>query len=109
LYWLVEDALIASTDKDKGENWKKLGAVKGGRYGPIFGKDGKHLFVLATAGIVESHDGGASWAAPIPLPKELKGVSDLTWMEYDPVHDLLYVMKMGSQLFQFKLDRKAGK
>ena len=60
-------------------------------------------------GIVESRDGGASWAAPIPLPKELKGVSDLSWMEYDPVHDLLYAMKMGSQLFQFKLDRKAGK
>ena len=38
------------------------------------------------------------------LPKDLKGVSALTWLEYDPVHDTLYVMKMGSELF--KLERK---
>jgi hypothetical protein len=105
LYWLTADALIASTDK--GASWKKLGEVKGGRYGPIFGKDGKHLFVLTNAGVVESRDGGASWAKPLALPKELKGVGALSWMEYDPVHDVLYAMKMGSQLY--KLERKAAK
>jgi photosystem II stability/assembly factor-like uncharacterized protein len=105
LYWLAGDDLIATTDK--GKNWKKLGTVKGGRYGPIFGKDGKHLFVLTNAGIVESRDGGASWSKPVALPKELKRVEALSWMDYDPIHDVLYAMKMRSQLY--KLSRKEEK
>ena len=88
-------------------NWKKLGTLQSGRYGPIFGKDGKHLLVLTNAGIAESHDGGASWAKPLALPKELKGVGALSWMEYDPVHDVLYTMKMRSPLY--KLERKTEK
>jgi hypothetical protein len=105
LYWLTSDALIVSTDR--GEIWKKRGALQGGRYGPIFGKDGKHLFVLANSGIVESRDGGASWSKPIPLPGELKSVGPLSWMEYDPIHNVLYAMKMGSPLY--KLERKDAK
>ena len=66
LYWVVDGALIASTDK--GESWKKLGDLKDGRFGPIFGKDGKHLFVLTGAGIVESMDGGQSWSKAIAPP-----------------------------------------
>lgn len=98
LYWLVDGALIATTDR--GETWKKLGDLKDGRYGPIFGKDAKHMFVLTGAGIVESSDGGASWSKPIAIPKELKGVSPLTWIEYDPKHDVLYAMKMTSELYK---------
>jgi hypothetical protein len=98
LYWLTDDGLIASTDK--GASWKKGGAVKGGRYGPLFGKDAKHLLVLTNAGVVESRDGGASWGKPVALPKELKGVGPLSWMEYDPARDVLYAMKMGSQLYK---------
>jgi photosystem II stability/assembly factor-like uncharacterized protein len=101
LYWLVESALL--TTSDKGENWNKVCDLKDGRFGPVFGKDAKHLFVLTGAGIVESKDGGANWGKAIAVPKELKGVSALTWMEYDPVHDILYVMKMGSELY--KLER----
>jgi hypothetical protein len=105
LYWLTDDALIVSTDR--GVSWKKRGALTGGRYGPIFGKDGKHLLVLTNAGIVESRDGGASWSKPIPLPQELKSVGPLSWMEYDPLHDVLFAMKMGSSLY--KLERKESK
>ena len=57
LFWLVDGALIASADT--GMNWKKLGDLKEGRYGPIFGKDQGQMFVLTAAGIVESGDGGA--------------------------------------------------
>ncbi|MFL5342565.1 MAG: hypothetical protein ACJ8F7_20655 [Gemmataceae bacterium] len=101
LYWLVEGALIASSDS--GATWQKVCELRDGRFGPVFGKDGKHLFVLTAAGIVESTDGGATWATPIPPPKELKGVGGLTWVDYDPKDDALYLMKMGSDLF--KLDR----
>ncbi len=98
LYWLVDGALIATTDK--GENWKKLSDLKGGQYGPIFGKDAKHMFVLTNTGIVESTDGGATWSKPIPQPKELKEINTLTWIEYDPKSELLYIMKMGSDLYK---------
>jgi hypothetical protein len=101
LYWLVEGALVFS--KDKGETWEKRCDLKDGRCGPIFGKDAKHLLVLTGTEIVESTDGGATWPVKTALPKDLKGVSALTWMEYDPSHDVVYVMKMGSELF--KLER----
>jgi hypothetical protein len=102
LYWLTDAGLVATGDK--GESWKKVCEIKDGRYGPVFGKDGKHLLVLTGAGIIESTDGGATWAKPIAPPKGLKGVGGLTWIEYDPPGDILYIMKMGSDLY--KLARK---
>ncbi len=98
LYWLVEGALIRTADK--GETWEKLGAVKDGRYGPVFGKDADHLFVLTGAGVIESKDGGKNWSAPITLPKAMKGAGGLTWIEYDPKGKILYAMKMGSDLYR---------
>jgi uncharacterized protein (TIGR03067 family) len=104
LYWLVDGALIVS--KDQGVTWEKRGDLKAGRVGPILGKDAQHLLVLTAAEIVESTDGGATWPTKTALPKDLKGVSALTWLDYDPTHDVIYVMKMGSQLF--KLERGGG-
>ncbi len=85
---------------DKGESWRKICDLKDAEYGPIFGKDSKHLFVLTRAGVIESADAGATWSKPLPLPKEMKGWSMLTWLDYDPVNDALYVMKMGSELYR---------
>jgi photosystem II stability/assembly factor-like uncharacterized protein len=101
LYWLVDGALIATTDK--GESWKKVCELKDGRYGPIFGKDAKHMFVLTQSGILETNDGGAAWSKPIAVPAPLKG-GGLVWLEYDPKSDSLYIMKMNSDLY--KLARK---
>src|SRR5262249_6633654 len=98
LYWLVDGVIITTTDK--GESWKKVCDLKDGRYGPIFGKTAKHMFVLTGAGIVETTDGGATWSKPLAIPKEMKGVSPLTWMEYDPKNDIVYVMKMASDLYR---------
>jgi hypothetical protein len=103
LYWLVDGAIITTTDR--GETWKQLCVVKDGRYGPIFGKDARQLFVLTRDGIVESSDGGGKWSDPIPLPKDLKGVAPLTWLEYDPKNDVLYILKMGSELFKMSRSR----
>jgi hypothetical protein len=102
LYWLVDGALISTTDK--GATWKKVSDLKDARYGPVFGKDAKHMFVLTNAGIIETTDGGATWSKPIAAPKDLKGIGGLTWIDYDPKADILYISKMGSDLF--KLARK---
>jgi photosystem II stability/assembly factor-like uncharacterized protein len=98
LYWLVEGALLRGTGK--GAKWEKVSDVKGARYGPVFGKDAKQLFVLTSAGVVESTDGGSTWSKPIAVPKGLKGVTPLTWLDYDPKSDVLYVMKMESDLYK---------
>jgi photosystem II stability/assembly factor-like uncharacterized protein len=98
LYWLVEGALVRGAGK--GVRWEKVSDVKGARYGPVFGKDEKQLFVLTSAGVVESTDGGSSWSKPVAVPKELKGVTSLTWLDYDPKSDVLYLMKMGSDLYK---------
>lgn len=66
----------------------------------VSGKDAKHLFQLTKAGIAESIDGGTTWSGPIALPKGLKSASGLSWMEYDPRNDILYVMKTGSDLYK---------
>jgi hypothetical protein len=100
LYWVVDGALI--TTNDQGKSWQKLSDLKDGRFGPIFGKSADHLFVLTGAGIVESSDGGKSWGKAIPAPKEMKGLGGLAWMEYDPVHDTLYIMKMTSDLYRWQ-------
>jgi photosystem II stability/assembly factor-like uncharacterized protein len=99
LYWLVEGVLIASSDQ--GQTWKKLSEVKEGRCGPVFGRDAQHLFVLTVNSIRESKDGGVTWQAPIPLPVAMKGAGNLAWLEYDARQDILYVMKMGSELYRW--------
>jgi photosystem II stability/assembly factor-like uncharacterized protein len=98
LYWLADGQLIKTTDAAK--TWQKVCDLKDGRYGPVFGKDAKHLFVLTGTGIVETADGGTTWTKPIPLPPELKGVNPLTWLAYDPKNDILYVMKMTTELYK---------
>lgn len=102
LWWLADGALHRTDDT--GQTWKKLSAIKDARYGPVGGKDAKHLFVLTAAGVIESTNGGETWSSPITVPKELKGVSALTWLDYDPVGDILYIMKMTSDLYA--MDRK---
>lgn len=98
LYWLVDGALLTTTDQ--GKSWKKLSDLKDGRYGPVFGKEPRQMFVLTKDAVVESADGGATWGTPLPLPKEVKGGSPLTWLDYDPKNDVLYVMKMTSDLYR---------
>ena len=104
LYWLTDSGLIRTTDQ--GKTWEKISDVKDARYGPIFGKDAKQMFVLTGAGVVESSDGGATWSKPVAPPADLKGVSALTWIDYDPVNDILYIMKMGSDLYRMERGKR---
>ena len=99
-----EEAAISLRDEEEGPVRPTARKPRPGRFGPVFGKDAKHLLVLTGAGVVESTDGGASWSKAVAPPKDLKGVSALTWLEYDPTSETLYLMKMGSELY--KLSRK---
>ena len=58
--------------------------------------------MLTKAGPVESTDGGATWSPPFAPPQAMKGIGGLSWLEYDPQHDALYLMKMGSDLYRLK-------
>ncbi len=84
---------------EKARSGEGRGRGRTGRYGPVFGKDAKQMFILTTSGVIESADAGGL-GAPVAVPKELKGVSALTWLDYDPKSDVLYVMKMGSDLYK---------
>jgi photosystem II stability/assembly factor-like uncharacterized protein len=103
LYWVVDGALIAT--RDQGKSWQKISDLKNGRAGPVFGKNADHLFVLTQAGIVESTDAGKSWGKVILAPKDMKGIDALSWLEYDPVHDTVYIMKMRSDLYRWQRAR----
>jgi photosystem II stability/assembly factor-like uncharacterized protein len=100
LYWVVDGALIKTGDQ--GKSWQKISDVKGGIFGPVFGKTAAHLFILTQAGIIESSDGGKTWSKTITIPKGMKSVANLSWLEFDPVHGTLYVMKMGSELYRWQ-------
>jgi hypothetical protein len=81
----------ANSFKPVTETWEQVCALRT--------KDARHLFVLADGGIKESTDGGATWADPIPPPKGFV-ITPETWFEYDARHDVLYLMKAGSDLYK---------
>jgi hypothetical protein len=93
-----------TADGPHGKYVQALKECKDAEHGRVSGKNARHEFKLTGAGIVESTDGGATWSAPIALPKELKGAEGRAWIEYDPKNDLLYVMKTGGDLY--KLTRR---
>jgi hypothetical protein len=81
----------ANSFKLVNETWKQVCALKT--------SGAKHRFDLIKAGIIETTDGGATWSKPIPLPKDFK-ISTETWVEYDAKHDVLYLVKNGSDLYK---------
>jgi photosystem II stability/assembly factor-like uncharacterized protein len=100
LFWLTTTGLIHSSDL--GKSWDQRSEVQNGICGPVFGSKIDHLLVLSMKGILESKDGGKTWQQPISLPAEMKGANHLSWIQYDALHDILYVMKMGSELYQWR-------
>jgi hypothetical protein len=83
----------ASAFKPVTETWKEVRAhVKATR-------DPKHVFVLAENSIKESRDGGATWLEPISLPKGF-AITSSTWVEYDALNDVVYLMNADSDLYK---------
>ena len=102
LYWLAGGGLITSADK--GATWTTVGRPEGRAVRPGVRQGRRQLFVLTRRRRGREHRRRGDVGEAVPLPKELKGVSALTWLDYDPVHDVLYVMKMGSELYALRRD-----
>lgn len=94
--------------KDKGATWTKQGATADAAWGPIFGKDDKHMITLGKKGmIIESTDAGETWKDVIAVPAKGYDTSRPGWftnIAYDPKSDTFYVSKMG--LPALKYERK---
>jgi hypothetical protein len=99
-YWLTDRGVLASTDK--GATWSvKYPAVRAA-FGPWFGKDDKHLMVVAKDGFSESTDGGETWKTVAPLPPGF-GVGPVgPNYAWDVEHDILYASSMGKPAYRYE-------
>lgn len=100
LYWVTDKALIATSDQ--GATWNKISDLKDGRFGPIAGKKPGHYFIATKTNILETSDDGKTWSAPIALPPTFNQWSGMSWLDYDPQGDVLYAVKMSSELYRWK-------
>lgn len=107
-YWMGKDALLVS--KDKGVTWARQGGPVDAPWGPMFGKDEKHLVAFGKKGFYETTDAGQTWTlvAP-PPPPPAKGFAEARpgWfvnVAWDPNANVFYASRMGQATW--KLERK---
>jgi len=101
-YWTSAQGLLVS--KDKGATWAVQGGPVAAGAGPYFGKDEKNIVVVTKEGLTETTDGGQSWKAVAPVPKEYD-FSPNGWFTnfgWDPVHNVFYVSRMGKAALKFE-------
>jgi photosystem II stability/assembly factor-like uncharacterized protein len=92
--------------KDKGATWTKQGTTTDAAWGPLFGKDEKHLITMAKKGMIrESTDAGETWKDVIAVPAKGYDTSRPGWftnIAYDPKSDTFYVSKMGLPALKYQ-------
>lgn len=103
-WWLAKEGLIITTDK--GATWTRRTAPVEAAWGPMFGKDEKHIVVAGNKGFFETTDGGETWklAAPLPPDKEFRS-SMPGWflnVAWDPNADVFYASRMGRPAYKFE-------
>ncbi len=106
-YWLAREGLI--TSRDKGETWQCVGTSPNAGWGPLFGKDSKHLIVADFKGFLQSDNGGKTWKRIAPLPPFEGGLApklpgEFLSIAWDPNAQLLYASRMGSATYRLDLD-----
>lgn len=107
-WWLAKEGLIVSADK--GATWTKRGSPVEAGWGPMFGKDEKHIVVAGNKGFYETTDGGETWrlVAPLPPDKEYRPSPSMPgWfinVAWDPNADVFYASRMGRPAY--KLERR---
>ncbi len=101
LYWATREGVIASADE--GATWERVASIEGALYGPVFGAREGRFFLLTERGVVETRDGGATFSEPVAPPEGFGSVEGLTWLEFAPGRDALYLMKMAGELYRMEL------
>ena len=98
-YWLSAKGLLVSTDQ--GVTWNIQGAPSDATLGPWF-KDEQHVTAAGVKGIVETLDGGKTWALVAPLPEKFT-LPKAGWycnVGWDPLHDVFYASQMGKPTYR---------
>jgi photosystem II stability/assembly factor-like uncharacterized protein len=100
------DAFLV-VSKDSGKTWEKQGKNVDAAWGPIFGKDDKHIITLGRRGVImESTDAGETWKEVAALPASKEYVTNTPgWFQnlgYDPKGDVFYVSRMGAPAFKYQ-------
>jgi hypothetical protein len=83
-------------------------------WGPLFGKDARHIVVADFQGFLQSADGGQTWRRLAPLPPFAGGLvpklpGQFLSIAWDPNANLLYASRMGSATYRLPLDGTAEK
>ncbi|HEV2328000.1 MAG TPA: hypothetical protein VGY56_04330 [Verrucomicrobiae bacterium] len=107
-WWLAREGLISS--RDKGATWQRIGASASPNagWGPLFGKDARHIIVADFEGFLQSNDGGRTWARIASLPPFEGGLvpklpGEFLSITWDPNAHALYASRMGSATYRLDL------
>jgi len=101
-YWTSGAGLLVS--KDTGKTWAVEGGAVECSFGPYFGKDERHIVVAGKKGLLETKDGGQSWAAAAPLPPRMD-VGMPGWFVnfgWDPKANIFYASRMGEPAYRYQ-------
>lgn len=106
-WWLAREGLI--TSRDKGETWQRVGVSPDAEWGPLFGRNARHIVVADFNGILESRNGGMTWRRIAPLPPFQGGLvpklpGEFLCIAWDPKAHFLYASKMGSATYRLDLN-----
>lgn len=108
-WWLAREGLI--TSQDKGATWQRAGDSPSptAGWGPLFGKDAKHIIVADFQGFLESSNGGKTWERIVALPPFEGGLvpklpGEFLSIAWDAKAHLLYASRMGSATYRLQLD-----
>jgi len=108
-WWLAREGLI--TSRDKGATWQQVGPSPSPNagWGPLFGKDARHIIVADFNGFLQSSNGGKTWKGIAPLPSFEGGLvpklpGEFLSIAWDPKANVLYASRMGSATYRLNLD-----
>lgn len=106
-YWLAREGLI--TSRDKGLTWTLVGSPVDAGWGPLFGKDARHIIVADFNGFLQSNNGGRNWTRIAQLPPFAGGLvpklpGEFLGIAWDPRANILYASCMGSAAYRLQLE-----
>ncbi|HEX3716577.1 MAG TPA: hypothetical protein VH595_01305 [Verrucomicrobiae bacterium] len=105
-YWLAKEGLITNTDK--GATWQVMGTPVDAEWGPLFGKDEKHIVVANYHSFLKTTNGGKTWETIAPMigfagkwvPKLPGQYLNIGW---DPNANILYASQLGCPTYRLQL------